>query len=85
MSNAVDIWETEIMIDQQRDVLIYNGLWVMIGACFISIILWFVAIVINTTEREQFKHDTCMVITDSYVTNNAPATRVTEYCGAKHE
>lgn len=71
------------MNKEQSEAFIMTGAWILIGSCFISIMVWFIAIVINSTEREKFKHDTCMVITEDYVTNNAPATRVTEYCGGK--
>ena len=68
---------------EESNAFIMTGVWILIGSCFISIMVWFIAIVINTTEREKMKHDTCMVITDTYLKDNAPATIVTAYCGEK--
>jgi len=73
------------MNKEQSDAFIMTGAWILIGSCFISIIIWFITIIINSTERERFKHDTCMVITEDYVDNNAPATRVTQFCGPTNE
>lgn len=71
------------MNKEQSDAFIMTGAWILIGSCFISIIVWFISIGIQNTAREKLKHETCMVVTLNYQTINSPVTEVTAYCGDK--
>ena len=58
------------------------GIMILMGTIGIAVVIWFITMSVQSTERERMKHETCMVVTD-YVgePSSRVVSQVTNYCG----
>lgn len=69
------------MNDNQKSAFETVTIAVSIVTVLLGILVWFISLVHSSLEETRLKHETCMVVTTQFTTNNAPATEVVEYCG----
>jgi len=75
-------WGVGGMTKEQADAMVTVSAWILIGFIFLSVIVWFIFMGYQNTERERLKHETCMVITTTH-TGPDPRVEVVSYCGDK--
>lgn len=72
------------MNEYQATAAIWLGGWILLGTMFIAVIIWFIAIVINGTERERMKHESCMIETTTHRPGKIDERiEILSYCGDK--